>query len=223
MARTSQTITQAEVDAFDKFCAEHNIVCDSSDRGVANGNLLGGIIQNTWQMDITAQTLQSAYDQVRDRVSHYTPAEARIKSLHLSQSDIDHLASFVERSPNLRSDGANLLTNLATIASYMRQQRLPIQHLDNNILTRLAQQSTQSYPLIWKTRPQDSDKKTEHEISSHEQEIIKNRAESVVVRTPSGLVNNSKTAIVREIVAKDPSGKIDWRKTLVLRERAAQN
>jgi hypothetical protein len=60
-------------------------------------------------------------------------------------------------------------------------------------------------------------------MSSHELEIIKNRAESVVVRTPSGLVNNSKTTLVREIVAKDASGKIDWRKTLVLRERAAQN
>jgi hypothetical protein len=175
-------------------------------------------------LDITAQTLQSAYEQVKDRVSHYTPAEVRIKSLHLSQSDIDHLASFVEHSPNLKSDGENLLTNVATIASYMRQQRLPIQGADlNGILTRLAQQSTQSYPLAWKMRLQDSEKKTETEMSSHELEIINNRAESVVVRTPSGLVNNSKTAIVREIVAKDGSGKIDWRKTLVLRERAAQN
>jgi hypothetical protein len=224
MARTSQTITQAEVDAFDKFCAEHNIVCDSFDRGVANGNLLGGIIQNTWQMDITAQTLQSAYDQVRDRVSHYSPAETRLNALRLSQDDLNALEQFIRRSPNLNSDTEdNLRTNAATIGSYMLQQRLPIHTVDNNILTRMAQLSTQSYPLIWRTRPQDSDKKTEHETSSHEQEIIKNRAESVVVRTPSGLVNNSKTAIVREIVAKDPSGKIDWRKTLVLRERAAQN
>jgi hypothetical protein len=224
MARTSQTITQAEVNAYRAFCAANNIVDNETERGLANGDLLGKLITLTWQLDITAQTLQQAYDQLKERIHHLSPAEVRLNALRLSRGDMDYIVEFVRRSPNLKSDGDNLLTNVATIGSYMQQQRLPIQGADlNGFLPRLAQHSTQSYPLVWKQRLQDSDKKTEHETSSHEQEIIKNRAESVVVRTPSGLVNNSKTAIVREIVAKDPSGKIDWRKTLVLRERAAQN
>jgi hypothetical protein len=219
MARTSPAVTPQEEQLFLQFCDQHHIRNEH-----ANGVLLGRLIMDTWQMDITPGTLDAAFKQVKDKLmTYYSPAEVRLNALHLSQGDIDYLVSFVERSPNLKSDGDNLLTNVATIASYMRQQRLPIQHADNNILTRLAQQSTQSYPLAWKMRLQDSEKKTETEMSSHELEIIKNRAESVVVRTPSGLVNNSKTTLVREIVAKDPSGKIDWRKTLVLRERAAQN
>jgi hypothetical protein len=219
MARTSPAVTPQEEQLFLQFCDQHHIRNEH-----ANGVLLGRLIMDTWQMDITPGTLDAAFKQVKDKLTYCSDAEVRFNALHLSQGDTDYLAEFVRRSPNLKSDGDNLLTNITTIASYMRQQRLPIQGADlNGILTRLAQQSTQSYPLAWKMRLQDSEKKTETEMSSHELEIIKNRAESVVVRTPSGLVNNSKTAIVREIVAKDGSGKIDWRKTLVLRERATQN
>jgi hypothetical protein len=47
------------------------------------------------------------------------------------------------------------------------------------------------------------------------------RAEGVQVRTPSGLVHGSKTAIVREIVVNGPDGKPDWKRTAIAREKAA--
>jgi hypothetical protein len=86
-------------------------------------------------------------------------------------------------------------------------------------LAQLSNQSQAKFPLAWKTPV--AAKKAEPELSSHELSIIQNRAESVVVRLPSGLIHNSKTALVREIFSKNADGSINWRKTLVLRERAA--
>ena len=48
MARTTQQLNQNEMAAYEKFCAEHDIVCDASEVGVANGNILGGFVIGRW-------------------------------------------------------------------------------------------------------------------------------------------------------------------------------
>jgi hypothetical protein len=79
MARTSETLTQAEVDAYKKFCADNNIVNDESQAGLANGDQIGNYIVFQWGEDITPATLAVALEKLRDRIAFYTPAQAKYK------------------------------------------------------------------------------------------------------------------------------------------------
>jgi hypothetical protein len=79
MSRTSQELTQQEIDAFQKFCNENRIVSDESEAGNANGNLIGEYIAITWGEDITPATLAVALSKLRDRIVFYTPAQAAYK------------------------------------------------------------------------------------------------------------------------------------------------
>jgi hypothetical protein len=63
--------------------------------------------------------------------------------------------------------------------------------------------------------------KQEREVSDAEIATWRSRAEGVVVRTPSGLVINGKTAEVQKIVVNGADGKIDWKATCQKRELAA--
>ena len=66
MARTTQQLNQNEMAAYEKFCAEHNIVCDASEVGVANGNILGGFVIEKMDSDLTPASLAASFPQVRD-------------------------------------------------------------------------------------------------------------------------------------------------------------
>jgi hypothetical protein len=70
---------------------------------------------------------------------------------------------------------------------------------------------------VWKRVEQ---KQQEREVSDAEIATLRSRAEGAVVRTPSGLVNNTKTAAVRAILVKNGKGEVDWRQTYLARERA---
>jgi hypothetical protein len=81
MARTNENLTQKEIDVFQKFCGEHKIVCDETEAGLANGNLIGEYIAITWAEDITPERLAVALEKLRDRITFYTPAEAEYKKI----------------------------------------------------------------------------------------------------------------------------------------------
>jgi hypothetical protein len=86
MPRTSATITQAEIDAFQKFCIEHRIITDG-EAGNANGNQIGEYIAVTWGEDITPATLAVAFEKLRDRLTFYTPAQAEYKMVADQEPD----------------------------------------------------------------------------------------------------------------------------------------
>src|SRR5579864_6097196 len=74
MGRTSENITQAEINVFNKFCIDYRIVIDG-DVGVQNGNLFGEYIAIQGQQDITPHTLKVALEKLRDQIKFYTPAQ----------------------------------------------------------------------------------------------------------------------------------------------------
>jgi hypothetical protein len=80
MGRTSQEITQSEVDTFLKFCSEHRIVTDD-EVGRANGDLIGEYIVLTWETDITPRTLAVALEKLGDRIVFYSEAEWQYKQI----------------------------------------------------------------------------------------------------------------------------------------------
>src|SRR5689334_22529600 len=81
MTRTSQEITQAENNAYTRFCQQHNIVNEENEAGYRNGELLGGLIVIEWQMDITAATLANAYSKIKEHLTHYTPLQLEHRQL----------------------------------------------------------------------------------------------------------------------------------------------
>src|SRR6267378_4799344 len=81
MSRTSEQLTQQEIDAFQKFCYENRIVSDEGEVGLANGTLIGEYIINAWGVDVDPQNLAVALSKLRDRIVFYTPAEFQYKQI----------------------------------------------------------------------------------------------------------------------------------------------
>jgi hypothetical protein len=72
--RISKTITEAERNAYNLFCQQHHLVNDRSPEGLRNGEYTGKYVGNTWNEDITEQTLTVALEKLRDRLV-FVPAE----------------------------------------------------------------------------------------------------------------------------------------------------
>jgi hypothetical protein len=79
MARTAATLQKNEMEAFQKFAAEHGIKLDGEE-GVRNGDILGGAIISANQ-DITPTTLAAAFEQVRDKLTLKSAAEREYDSV----------------------------------------------------------------------------------------------------------------------------------------------
>lgn len=73
MARTSAQLTQAEVSSYQTFCLEHGIRLDGAE-GERNGDILGGSVVSAGY-DITPQTLQTVFDQVKVQLNLKSEAE----------------------------------------------------------------------------------------------------------------------------------------------------
>lgn len=77
MARTSeQQITQNEINAYAKFCAERGVIFDGIE-GEQNAEFIGNYFVNVWKQDITEQNLNTAWEQLRPHVKLYSPAQAK--------------------------------------------------------------------------------------------------------------------------------------------------
>jgi hypothetical protein len=68
MARTSENLTTREVNTYIEFCAKNRIVCDGSEAGISNGDLIGGYVALTWNEDLTPFTLATALEKLKDRI-----------------------------------------------------------------------------------------------------------------------------------------------------------
>lgn len=77
MARTSPTLTQNEVQAYSKFCTDHNICSDDSltEDSVANANLVWKYFTETWPNDITEENLLAAFPQLQPHLKFYSSRE----------------------------------------------------------------------------------------------------------------------------------------------------
>jgi len=73
MGRTSATLTTQEVQAYQSFCLENGVRLDGPE-GERNGDILGGSVVSAGY-DITPQSLQTVFDQVKDQLSIKTQAE----------------------------------------------------------------------------------------------------------------------------------------------------
>ena len=126
MARTSETFTQNEIDAFNRFCAKHNIINDGNDEASARfGDLIGGYIAVTWSQDLTDQTLEIALQKLQE-AGHAIPfkSSARIDFDRVvgqcDQQLLKDFGSWLSRQTQLEDQGDHGFANSAAILSQLR-------------------------------------------------------------------------------------------------------
>ena len=128
MARTTQQLNQNEMAAYEKFCAEHNIVCDASEVGVANGNILGGFVIEKMDSDLTPASLAASFPQVRDQLVFKSAAQKEVESVvsGMTEDEKSITREFLKKQGQLVLDGDEGLENLSSIASWLRARSYPI-------------------------------------------------------------------------------------------------
>jgi hypothetical protein len=81
MARSSATITPAEVQEWMKFCRDNDIVADGSEKGLANADFAHEYFTKTWGEDITAANLAAAKTLILPHLHVYTPDELEFNAV----------------------------------------------------------------------------------------------------------------------------------------------
>jgi hypothetical protein len=136
MARTSEQLSQLEVDAFNRFCNEHRIVCDDSNAGHANGNLMGDYIVFSWKENITQETLAVALSKLRDRLVFYSDSEWAYKKIADEDSvRAQTLNQWFESSSNsaLVSSGEEGLKNQSALLAELKGREITPQTIQDAI------------------------------------------------------------------------------------------
>jgi hypothetical protein len=130
--RTSNSITQNEVDAYAQFAAENKIITDG-DVGVQNADILCNPIINR-DSDITAAALSASFAKVRSQLRMQSPTYKKADELarKLSPEEIDAYKVWVKGQKLLIGlDGSEEgYTNVASLLGWMRGNPVTGHNLD---------------------------------------------------------------------------------------------
>jgi hypothetical protein len=162
MARSSSEVTSQEVQNYIQWCADHDIKNeDGTPDGNHNAQIVATCILEPWGVEFTRENLDKALPQLRSQLKFYTPLEAECHKLSAGMSQQDrNLILHMVSSRGLKDSGDDQLTNFATIASYLLDQRLPITPDNVDIaLGRITNGGRR--PLLWKKRLQPSEKEAQ--------------------------------------------------------------
>jgi hypothetical protein len=120
--RTSTTITQNEVDAYAKFCAEHNIVNDNSQADAANAELVVDYFLNTWKQDITEANLAAAFPQLKQHLKFHSKAETDLRKATISFDEANRkkFAEWFESQTFLVKEGEQGFENAANLMEELK-------------------------------------------------------------------------------------------------------
>jgi len=221
MARTSATITDAEVAAYRQFCFKHHVISDGSQDDVDNANFIRDFFLRQWQHDINETTLEAALPKIRPFLKFHSPLQTKVFELvdGMMASERSVFNAWLERQ-RLVADGDSGLQNFVNVASWMCEKgwEITATSLDRALGNIVNSGHLGHPPLVWKKVEQ---KKEEREMSDAEIATWKSRAEGACARTPSGLVLRTKTEQIQQIVVNGPDGKTDWKATAQARELAA--
>jgi hypothetical protein len=221
MARTSETITNQEVQAYTTWCNKHHAFFQGQE-GVDNGNFVRDYFLKTWGEDITEANLDKALPYIRPHLKFksdaYLKLEQAANGMTLQEAEIFDAWMSRQRLESPDSDQGK--ENVTNIPSWLRKRNMEItgRNLDLALQNVICNGHLGHTPLVWK---RVKTKKQEREMSDAEIATWRSRAEGAVVRTPSGLVINGKTEEVQKIVVNGADGKIDWKQTALKRELAA--
>jgi len=109
--RTSTTITQNEVDAYAKFCAEHNIINDGTQADIDNSNLVLDYFTKTWNEDITEANLAQAFPQLKPLLKFQSQAEIELRKTAADSDAVatQKFATWFEKQTFLVKEGEEIV------------------------------------------------------------------------------------------------------------------
>lgn len=166
MARTSEQVTQQEIQAYVDWCAAHGVKnVDGSEDALNNAQVVADYFLETWKQDFNRQNLDLALPMIRHLLKFHGPAEATYHR-HIAKIGPEQakIISDMIYSRGLNTDGDNLFINFNAIAAYLTEKRHPISI--ESVDRALGNIVNSKRPLIWQVRLQDSEK-----------EALKNRQE----------------------------------------------
>jgi hypothetical protein len=127
MARSSETLTQTEVENWNRFCTKRNIINDGSEESKRFSNMIGEFVAITWGEDLTEQTLEIALQKFQE-AGHTIPfkSAARIAFDRVAdQCDpqlLKDFAAWIDRQKDFVSQGDQGFENAAHLLAELRSQ-----------------------------------------------------------------------------------------------------
>ncbi len=129
MARTSETVTQQEIQAYVKFCKDYSVVnSDSGDPDtLANANFVLNYFLEVWKQDMTEANFVLAFPQMTPHLKFYSsPQHAEYthvanENRHLAQQLSKFLAT-QGRAGQLVNAGDEAYENLTLLLTELRNR-----------------------------------------------------------------------------------------------------
>jgi hypothetical protein len=130
MARTSETVTQQEIQSYVKFCRDYNVVnYDGRDpETLANADFILNYFLEVWKQDMTEANFAQAFPQLKPHLKFYgSPQHAEFthianENIHAAQQLSGWLAT-QGKPGQLANQGDEAYENLALLLTELRNRR----------------------------------------------------------------------------------------------------
>src|SRR5437762_1380953 len=141
--RTSEQITQNEINAYKQFCAEQGVIHDGSQDDRHNADFILNYFQNTWKQDITEKNLEVAWDLIRPHLKLKSKARVEFEKVAAGNPAAAHqLGTWLDtqgKSGQLVNTGDDMFENLSLLLGTLqgfRSSTVRIQDAENRIANR---------------------------------------------------------------------------------------
>ena len=185
MARSNETITQAELDAFEKFANEHNIELIGID-GENNGAAIGDYFLNLWKEDINAATLPHAVEQLRKagRLVFKSAAKAKFDQAvqGVTHDQYEKFSAWLRRQ-RLVTTGDEGYENAENILTWIKEKNAPFDdHSFSQALSNITNNGHLGHAnLHWHKKLQDSEREAQQKREAESQQPARQDARTELV------------------------------------------
>ena len=126
--RTTNQLTQSELEAWNRFCLAQGIVNDGSSDGVQNANLVWEYFSQTWNQDITERNLNLAFKELKPHLKFYSKAALDYFDVANQEPDrANQLANWLATQGNrgqLVNSGDDAYENLRLLLTELRGREI---------------------------------------------------------------------------------------------------
>jgi len=179
MARTSDQITEQEIQAFNEFCQQHAVVTEG-EIGEQNGKHISEYIVDTWKQDISPATLAVALEKLGDRLVFKSAIQVELEQVVSKLNDQERRVAYNWfKRQRLVSDGDQGSENVTNIIGWLQRNNHPITDQTLNLaLSNIVNSGKR--PLHWKPAPlQDAEKEQQRQREASSAPVRQERAEAV--------------------------------------------
>jgi hypothetical protein len=149
--RINTSITEAEQNAYNAFCQQHNITNDQSVEGIRNAEFITAYIVDAWKQDITLHTLQVALEKLHDILAFIPAEQIEVMEIlgRLDQAQRDTVARWLSHQHRLETEGVGGFSNVSVVVSWVLNRNFEVS--EHNLTTALTNSMNNGHRKIyWK-------------------------------------------------------------------------